>query len=161
MTRTSLIFTSSRTLADAAIRAWDGDQSSHVGIRVGTVVIDATFVHGVQRWALDAWLKGRTIVDELPVYATNEAAESIAVSNLVDRIGQPYDILEAIGFPLLRNLGDPNKPICSRLAIDYLTMATGLQIPGKQGRIAPRLVRVALHAYNLGRSSAPDSTRAL
>lgn len=158
MTRSSLLFTrSANPLLDAPIRAWDADHSGHVGVRIGDKVIDATLWHGVAVWPLDVWLQRRVLVDDVPVIPRSLGHQQTAESRLFDRIGQRYDVWEIVGFVLLRDLGDPQRPICSRLAIDYLTDACGIRLPGKQGRIGPRLVRSALHAYNAGllRGSTP------
>lgn len=151
MSRSSLLFTrSANPLLDAPIRAWDADHSGHVGVRVGDKVIDATLRHGVAVWPLADWLQRRVLVDDLPVVPRSIGHQQTAETRLFDRIGQRYDLWEIAGFLLLRNMGDPQRPICSRLAIDYITDACGLSLPGKQGRVGPRIVRVTLHAYNLG-----------
>jgi len=151
MSRTSLLFTrSANPLLDAPIRAWDADHSGHVGIRVGDKVIDASLWHGVAVWHLNDWLASRVLVDDVPVIARSLGHQQTAESRLFDRVGQRYDLWEIVGFVLLRDLGDPQRPICSRLAIDYITDACGVTLPGKQGRVGPRLVRTALHAYNAG-----------
>jgi hypothetical protein len=138
------------TLADLAIRAWDGDSASHVGIRLGDQVIDATLKHGVSICSLENWLRGRIVVDEVPIHARTPAAQTAAIERLGARIGQRYDWLEILGFVVLRDLGHPDRPICSRLAIDFITDACGLRVPGRQGRISPRMVRTVLSAYNVG-----------
>lgn len=151
MSRSSLLFTrSANPLLDAPIRAWDADHSGHVGVRVGDKVIDATLRHGVAVWPLADWLQRRVLVDDLPVVPRSIGHQQTAETRLFDRIGQRYDLWEIAGFLLLRNMGDPQRPICSRLAIDYITDACGLSLPGKQGRVGPRIVRVTLHAYNAG-----------
>lgn len=153
-TRTSILCVRSATLSGRAIEAWDGDHVSHVGIRVEDQVIDATFWHGVKKWPLDVWMQGRTLVDDIPVYPSSLGHQQTAEMELFDRIGQKYDRWEIAGFVLLRDLGDPKRPICSRLAYDYLHAACGLQIAGRQGRMGPRLIRTNLTSFNLGRASA-------
>jgi hypothetical protein len=151
MTRSSLLFTrSANPVLDAPIRAWDADHSGHVGIRIMDKVIDATLWHGVAVWPLADWLQRRVLVDDLPVIPRSLGQQQTAEMRLFDRIGQRYDFWEIAGFLLLRDLGDPQRPICSRLAIDYLTDACSVSLPGKQGRVGPRLVRATLHAYNAG-----------
>jgi hypothetical protein len=146
---------------DALIRAWDAGTMSHLGIRLGDVVVDATIPHGVAQWRASDWLQGRVIVDELPVFATDETTAFRAYRKLQARIGQQYDIWEILGFPLLRDLGDPERPVCSRLGYDHLTAACGLRIPGRQGRIGPRLLHAIHHAYNLGMLYGPQPRRAV
>jgi hypothetical protein len=141
---------------DALVRAWDAGAMSHVGVRIGNIVVDATIQHGVANWPCDHWLQGRVIVDEQPVFATDDATAQRAYDRLFARVGQTYDWLEILGFPLLRDMGDPERPVCSRLAYDYLTDACGLRIPGRQGRIGPRLLHTAHHAYNLGLLYGPQ-----
>jgi len=159
-TRSSLLFTrSANPLLDAPIRAWDAGHMSHVGIRVGDVVIDASLWHGVAKWRLEDWTRGRVIVDDLPVIASSQGAQELAESRLFDRIGQRYDVWEIVGYPLLRDLGDPDRPVCSRLGYDYLTDACSLRLPGRQGRIGPRLLHAMHHSYNLGLLYGPQPRR--
>jgi hypothetical protein len=151
MTRSSLIYTrSAHPLLDAPIRAWDAGHMSHVGIRVADQVVDATLFTGVAKWPLEQWLQGRVVVADLPVYATTQGRQEQAEGNLFDRVGMRYDILEALGYPLLRDLGDPDRPVCSRLGYDFLRTALGCDLPGRQGRIGPRLLFGAHHFYNAG-----------
>lgn len=160
-TQSSLLFSrSAQPLLDVPIRAWDGDHCSHGAIRVENFVIDATFFHGVAVQEYNEWKKGRVVVDDVPVYPSSDESLKLANAKLFAREGQKYDILETLGFPLLRDLGSPEKPNCSRLQIDYLRDACSLIVPGKQGRIGPRLVRIAIHAYNLGLLSTTGSPMA-
>jgi hypothetical protein len=159
-TRTSLLCVRSSTLFDAAIRAGDGDNFSHAGIRVDDSVIDVTLRYGVKEWSYNDWLQGRELVDDVPVVPSSQGAEATAIRELRERIGQRYDRWEIAGFVLLRDLGDPNRPICSRLAYDYIRTATGLIIAGRQGRMGPRLVRSNLHSFNQGLLSASRSRNA-
>ncbi len=157
-TTTSLLCVRSHTLADAAIRAWDADHSSHTGIRVGDHVIDATLRYGVREWRLDDWMQRRILVDDVPIIAASPQAEASAIERLQARIGQRYDVWEIAGFVLLRDLGDPNRPICSRLCYDYIRDACGLLIAGRQGRVGPRMVRSNLHSFNQGLLAARSAS---
>jgi hypothetical protein len=152
MTRSSILYTRSSgfVFTDLAIRAWDAGHMRHVGVRIGQTVIDASFWHGVARWDLAEWLEGRTLVGDIPVHATSIGSQEQAETNLINRIGQRYDAWEIAGYLLLRDLGDPDRPVCSRLGYDYLSDACGLRIPGRQGRIGPRLLHAAHHSYNTG-----------
>jgi hypothetical protein len=154
MTRSSLLCVRSTSLGGKAIQAWDGDHVSHVGVRVGNTIVDATFWHGVKAWPAYDWLHRYVLVDDTPIHPLSAAHQQTAEMRLFDRIGQRYDVWEIAGFVLLRDLGHPARPICSRLAIDYITDACAVRLPGKQGRVGPRLVRATLHAYNAGRSAA-------
>ncbi len=156
---TTILYVRSHTLADIAIRAWDAGHMSHVGICHGQRVIDATLRHGVAEWDRSDWLQGRIVVDELPVFATDEATALRAYESLRARIGQRYDVWEIAGFLLLRDLGDPDRPVCSRLGYDSLGDACGLRIPGRQGRVGPRLLHAIHHAYNLGLLYGPQPQR--
>lgn len=150
-TYTSLLCVrSAHPLMDAPIRAWDADHISHIGIRIGDHVVDATLRHGVQEWRHEDWIADRVLVDDVPVYPTSSRDEQLAIEELRSRIGQRYDLLEIVGFLLLRDLGDPTRPICSRLAYDYARRCCGLIIVGKQGRLGPRLTRSNLNSYNQG-----------
>jgi len=155
MTRSSILYTRTTRWqpADALIRAWDAGHMSHAGIRLGDWVIDAAVWGGVARTYLPDWMHGREIVADLPVLSTSQGTQEQAESELFDRIGQRYDLAELAGFVLLRDLGDPDRPVCSRLGYDFLATACGLRIPGRQGRIGPRLLHTAHHSFNLGRSA--------
>jgi hypothetical protein len=144
---------------DVLIRAWDAGSMSHAGVCYGSRVIDASILHGVAEWHREDWLQGRVIVDELPVLASDEQAAIKAHDKLQARIGQRYDLWEILGYPLLRDLGDPERPVCSRLGYDNLTDACSLRIPGRQGRIGPRLLHAIHHAYNLGLLYGPQPRR--
>jgi hypothetical protein len=159
MTNTFIYTRSANPLLDAPIRAWDAGHMSHVGVCYGSRVIDATMRHGVAEWQRDDWLHGRIVVDELPVFAADEQSAIKAHDKLQARIGQRYDLWEILGYPLLRDLGDPERPVCSRLGYDHLTAACGLRIPGRQGRIGPRLLHAIHHAYNLGMLYGPQPRR--
>jgi len=98
------------------------------------------------------------IVDDIPIYPSSPEAERRGIERLRARIGQQYDRWEIAGFVLLRDLGDPDRPICSRLCYDYLRDVCGLTIPGRQGRIAPRIVRATLTTFNQGRTAAISPT---
>lgn len=156
----TIIYTrSANPLLDAPIRAWDASHVSHIGICHNGLVVDATLTRGVQNELREKWLAGRVVVDELPVFVTDAATARIAKEKLYARIGQRYDIWEILGYPLLRDLGDPERPVCSRLGYDYLGDACGLRLPGRQGRIGPRLLHAAHHAYNLGLLYGPQPRR--
>jgi hypothetical protein len=160
MTHSTIIYTrSANPLLDAPIRAWDAGHMSHAGVCYGARVIDATMRHGVAEWKRDDWLQGRVVVDELPVLATDAQAALKAHDRLQARIGQKYDRWEIAGFVLLRDLGHPDRPVCSRLGYDYLTDACSLRLPGRQGRIGPRLLHAIHHAYNLGMLYGPQPRR--
>jgi hypothetical protein len=161
MTRSSILYTRSQgfVFTDMAIRAWDAGHMSHVGVCYCNRVIDASLWHGVAEWHRDDWLQGRIVVDELPVFATDEQSAIKARDILMGRIGQRYDLWEILGYPLLRDLGDPERPVCSRLGYDHLNDACSLRIPGRQGRIGPRLLHAIHHAYNLGMLYGPQPRR--
>ena len=143
---------------DALIRAWDAGAMSHLGIRMGKHRGGRDHpTRCVANWPYEYWLQGRVIVDEQPVFANDEATAQRAYERLFARIGQHYDIWEIAGFVLLRDLGDPERPVCSRLAYDYLADACGLRLPGRQGRIGPRLLHTAHHSYNLGLLYGPQT----
>ena len=71
----SLIFTRSRLpLLDKPIRAWTGGEAGHVGVGIGSHVIDTTFRHGCRAWSRTEWLSHRTLVDEVEVVPITERA---------------------------------------------------------------------------------------
>ena len=149
-TRSSLLCVRSATIPGRLIEAWDGDHTSHVAIRIEQKVIDATLRHGVKAWDLDEFMRGRTLVDDVPFYPTSLGHQQTAEMKLFDRIGQKYDRWEIAGFVLLRDLGDPERPVCSRLTYDYGRDICNLRIAGRQGRVGPRLMRSNLVSFNDG-----------
>lgn len=147
----SLLYTMpSYRLLGTLISQPDGGEASHVGVRLGEQVIDASFMHGVAVWPLDEWLSSRVLVADVPVIPRTVGMGEQAALNLRARIGQRYDWAELIGFILLRDLGDPNRPICSRLAQDFLRDACGLIIPWRMGRWGVRLNHTSATSYLQG-----------
>ena len=148
MTRHSLLFVRRRRdLASRLILAQDGGTASHVGVRVGDRVIDASLWHGVAQWDLTEWLKGYELVQDVPVIPRSQAAADQAERELFDMLGRRYDWLEIAGFILWRDLGHPDRPVCSRLAQDFFNTATGYDYPGRAGRWGVRLTQVAATSY--------------
>ena len=151
-TRSSILYvrTTRWQPADALIRAWDAGHMSHAGVRVGEHVVDATVTQGVAKWHLADWLQGRTVVADLPVYARTQGLQEQAEIELFDSVGLNYDLAEIAGFVLLRDLGDPYRPVCSRLGYNFLRRAIDNNLPGRQGRIGPRLLFGMHQFYNAG-----------
>jgi len=151
VTRYSLLYTMPRhRLLGTLISQPDGGEASHVGVRLGDQVIDASFWHGVAVWPLAEWLKDKHLVADVPVVPRTPGMGDQAEINLRARIGQRYDWLELLGFILLRDLGDPNRPICSRLGQDFLRDACGLVIPWRTGRWGVRLNHTSAVSYLQG-----------
>lgn len=144
--RTELLFTRSKFPAlDLWIRAWEGDDASHVGILRGDEVIDATVRHGVAPTPADVWVSKRVIVQRVVVMPTSLMHYCIAERNLLARVGSGYDVLGIVGFPLLRDLDQRNKYWCSELAALWYEDMTGILLPGRKGRRGVRPLRWAAH----------------
>lgn len=158
--RSSLVFTRAQIpLLDAPIRAVTGGEAGHVGVAFGGIVIDVTLWHGVRPQTRDDFLRRRTLVDEITVVPTSEAAEQEAQAWLWDLAHRRvrYDAWEIVGWVLMRELGDPDRPVCSGLAGQYLERATGQRIPDRRARLDPRHVRIAAGMWLAGRRHAGGS----
>lgn len=141
-------------LSGRVIWAFDGGDSTHVGVGIGSKIIDATAWHGVARWAREDWLDHYELIEEIHIPARSIGAEEQAAMNAINRIGQRYDLAELAGFLLLRDLGSPAHPVCSRLGYDVWLDATGYPLPDdRTGRIGPRLLRTHAAGYVAGLTS--------
>jgi uncharacterized protein YycO len=141
----SLIFTRNRTAwLSAPIQAWTGDYASHCAVRLhdGTV-IDATLWHGVQRWSWERWSSMHIVVDEMPVTGLEPVMLADATRWLNEQVGTDYDIWEILGYPLLRSLGRDDRYVCSSLALQWWSRATGITPAGRLERFDPRHLRIA------------------
>ena len=151
MTRHSLLFVHRpRSVASKLIIAQDGGKASHVGVKVGQRVFDASLLHGVAQWDLADWLAGYELVQEVPVIPRSQGAGEQAEAYLHSMVGKRYDWLEIAGFILWRDLGHPDRPVCSRLAQDFFNQATGYSYPGRAGRWGVRLTQVSATSYAHG-----------
>ncbi len=134
------------------ITAWEGDDASHVGILLERIdiVVDASMADGVRSKNRADWMSGRVLVDSVQITPKSighlEQAEAFAL----DSIGQGYDWLELLGFPLLRDLGNNERYVCSTLARAVAEIATGYVHPGRRGRYGVRLCRLQWAAYAAG-----------
>lgn len=148
----SLLFTrNAHAWMDLPIRAWEGDDAGHVGVQVGGIVIDATLWHGVKPWSRKRWLADRVLVQEIEVPPASDAAALDAQAWLHGRIGRRYDVRGILGFPLLRDLDDPERDWCSELAAGWLMRHAGIPLPGRTGRRGVRVVRWMAQGYAAGR----------
>lgn len=144
----ALIFTRHpRPWMDLPIRAWEGDDASHVGVQVAGRVIDATLQHGVAPTSLMDWTQRRQVVQWITVTPRSEAHQQRATENLESRLGLPYDVAGILGFPALRDTSDPYAFWCSELAALWWEDMTGITLPGRVGRRGVRLLRWAAYAH--------------
>jgi hypothetical protein len=148
MTRYELIYTTTRW--GLFVRAWEGDEASHVLVRIGDEAIHSTALRGVHVVPLEDALHGVTIVQRMPVIPRTVGMGEQAETNLRAKIGKRYDYLGIAGFPLLRDLDSPGSFWCSELAQSFVNDATGLALPGRTGRWGVRLSRIALASYLQG-----------
>lgn len=139
-----------RDIFSKVIVAQDGGLASHVGVRIGDEVVDATFWHGVKTWKLEDWMAQYELVESVDFVARNSDAEAAAARQVTSMLGKRYDWLEILGFLLWRDLGSPNRPVCSRLAQDVFNLATGVAYPGRSGRWGVRLCQVSATSYRQG-----------
>jgi hypothetical protein len=149
----SLIFTRSRQAwLDLPIRAWEGDDAGHVGVCVDGLVVDATLRHGVQPWPYEAFVRNRIVVQQLHIEPASDDAEADALVWLMGRVGRRYDLRGILGFPLLRDMDDPERDWCSELAAGWFTRHTGTPLPGRTGRRGVRVLRWMAQGYSTGRA---------
>ena len=148
MPRHELIYTTTRW--GLPIRAWEGDEASHVLVRIGDEAIHSTALRGVHVVPLEDALHGVTIVQRMPVIPRTVGMGEQAETNLRAKIGKRYDYLGIAGFPLLRDLDDPDSFWCSEIAQAFVRDATGLVIPGRTGRWGVRLNRATTASYLQG-----------
>lgn len=146
---------------DRAIRAWTGGEASHVGIldAGSQIVYDTTLTRGADRWAYAEWANGRVIVDTVPMIARSNqaAADTLDWLQTVAAARVPYDWQEALGFTLLREMGDPDRWVCSSLAAEAFHRYTGSRIADRRARLDPRHLRIASTAYLRGWQRAKAS----
>jgi uncharacterized protein YycO len=129
-----LVFTRNRAAwLSAPIQAWTGDYASHCAVRLDAdTVIDATLWHGVQRWSWDRWSSMHIIVEQIPVSGLEPVMLADANRWINAQVGKPYDWLEILGYPLLRDLGRDDLPVCSSLALPWWMRATGITPAGRR-----------------------------
>lgn len=154
----SLIFTRNvNPWVDLPLRAWHGEHISHVSINLGNgVIVDSTLLHGVQRWKYEDWKKNKEIVVEIPVRAYSPIYADAADIQLQKLVGiSRYDLWKLIGFPLLRDIDDPDKYICSEIALQWFCDRTGYNLPGRKGRIDVRHVLLIASAYENAHTTTP------
>jgi hypothetical protein len=154
----SLIFTRN-AWTDKPIRVGTGDDAGHVGIGLGPLhVIDTTFWHGCKLWDRAEWLSHRTLVDEIEVPAASLAHAREAEDYVLRAAAENwrYDWLEIVGFILMRELGDPQRGVCSSLARTWFELHTGHQLRTRLARTSPRHMRIAAGAYLAGSATAPQ-----
>lgn len=145
----TFIFTkSTNRFVDKPIRAWEGDLSSHVSIKVGGSVYDATLWHGVSRRSYAEWAKNKIITEEYFLETSEEKVLKLLdwLNDLVSKKTR-YDVFKILGFILLRDIDSYNKFICSELAIVAFNMLTDIKLPGRQGRQGVRLAKNAISVY--------------
>lgn len=140
----SLIFTrAARPITDVAIRAFEGGDASHVGIRVGDTVTHAAWMQGgVLRHDVQTFLAGRVQVQEIPLTLPDADA---ADAWLEQQIGKPYDLSALLGFVLWRDWSDDAAWYCSELAATYMLQG-GATLAGRHKRVGVRLVQEMAHA---------------
>jgi hypothetical protein len=148
---TALIFTRN-DWTDKWIRVGTGDDAGHVGISLGATVVDTTLWHGVKRWDGDEWLAKRRVVDVIEVPPASPAHAERAALYLQQAVEEnwQYDWLEIVGFVLMRDLGDPERPVCSSFARTWFELQTGHELRTRRGRTSPRHMRIAAGAYWAG-----------
>jgi hypothetical protein len=145
----SLVFSRSwNRLLDLPIRAWEGDDCSHVGVRLGDKVIDATLLHGVAATSYEEWCARRELMQEIDIFPASFGAAEQASNELHAKVGLPYDWRGVLGFPLLRDLDQRNAWWCSELAAHWLTVHAGIVLPGRPGRRGVRLLRWVASGYS-------------
>lgn len=143
------IFTrSTDAILDKPIRAWEGDNSSHVSIQIGSTVYDATLWHGVSKHTYENWSKNKIITEMYSVETTEAKIIELLdwLNDLVEKRTK-YDVFKIVGFILLRDIDSYNKFICSELAIKSFTLITDIKLPGRQGRQGVRLAKNAISIY--------------
>jgi hypothetical protein len=145
----TFIFTKHKNrFIDKPIRAWEGDNSSHVSIKIGDYVYDATLMHGVAKNTYDQWLKNKIITEEYMVVVPEaKVLQLIDWLNLLVENKTKYDIFKIVGFVLLRDIESYDKFICSELAIKAFNMITNITLPGRQGRQGVRLAKNAISVH--------------
>lgn len=139
-----LLFTTSSTFADAAIRAFDGGRAGHVAVQIGEdAVIDSTFLGGgVRLQPLETFLRGRRLVHAIDVTLPDEPAARVF---LADQIGKGYDWTALVGFLAWRDWAEPDSWYCSELAAAAL-LAGGWTLADRHSRVGVRLLREVGHA---------------
>jgi uncharacterized protein YycO len=150
--RRSLIFTrAAHPLRDLPIRAFEGGEAGHVGIRVGDEVTHSAWMQGgVLRHDVPTFLAGRVIVAEVPLTLPNpEAADTW----LAQQVLKPYDLTALLGFLMWRDWSHDDKWYCSELAAAYM-LEGGATLAGRHRRIGVRLLHEVAYARSMGRLGA-------
>ncbi len=120
-----------QSIGSRLIRAFEGGLASHCGAVLSDgVVIDATWPRGVQAHSAAAFSGGREVVADITVTLPDEAA---AEAWLLDRIGEPYDVLDIASFLLWRDAGRRDRYVCSSLLL-RAQIAGGLQVHERHDR---------------------------
>ena len=143
---------------DKLIRVGTGSNAGHVGIGIGdSHVIDTTLVHGCRLWDRAEWLSHRTLVDEIAVPAASPAHAAAADAYVRKAVAENwrYDWLEIVGFVLMRDMGDPDRGVCSSLARVFFEARTGHRLRTRVGRTTPRHMEIAAGAYLAGYTASP------
>jgi uncharacterized protein YycO len=143
-----ILFTATDTgfaqVGSRLIRAFEGGLASHCGavLSDGTVV-DASWPKGVATHSLEQFLHGRTLVADLSVPLPDERA---AADWLLDRMGEPYDLMDIASFLLWRDAGRRDRYVCSGLIARALE-AGGLTTCERLDRFGVRHLLIWSYAH--------------
>lgn len=139
------IFTTTRTLPSAAIRAIDGGACSHCGILLddGTV-IDSTFKHGgVAKQGLSEFLAGKVVINAIEL---NLPREAYAVQWLYAQLGKRYDYKALVGWSLWKDWNSRDRWYCSELLVSC-AIAGGMRTVEPPRRVGVRLAHELVYAW--------------
>lgn len=132
-----LLFTTTRSVASALIRAIDGGAASHCGIELpsGAVVDSSWAGGGVALQSREAFMRARLLIADVPLHLPDQAQ---AERWLMAQVGKGYDVTALVGWAFWRDWNDATGWYCSELAI-AAAVAGGRRLAEPPRRIGVRL----------------------
>ncbi len=142
---------------DILTRSSRATDAGHVGVRVRpNQIIDLSMSHGCAQWTQAEWDAMWRPVRADDVVSANAAAEAQAIAEAESCVGRlRYDVAEFVGFGLWRQMGSPNRDICSGFAQRIFATQTGAPWPDARGRIDPRHIMIATSTWAAARPANP------
>ncbi len=138
---------------DILTRASRATDAGHVGVQIGPQeIVDLSLSHDCAVWTPEEWASLWVPVRHDDVQSVSEDAEAQAKAEARACVGRlEYDLPEFVGFGFWRQMGSPDRGICSGFAQRIFHIQTGAQWPDSRGRIDPRHIMIATSTWAAAR----------
>jgi uncharacterized protein YycO len=144
-----LLFTTTRSIPSALIRAIDGGAASHCGIELPSgAVVDSSWAGGgvAQQSRAEFLAADRVLIADVPLHLPDQAQ---AERWLIAQLGKGYDYTALVGWAFWRDWNDAGSWYCSELAI-AAAVAGGRRLAEPPRRIGVRLAHELAVAWAQG-----------